>query len=654
VPAKAGHSLNVKVRPTPLSTEKTTQPDVIQTMDSYYAEEGFDGDANDLAELFITAAGAATKERRSAETQGLRHVTQADLPLSFLPHSNVPAATEQPVPDPVPTPVVIVDELGPFTPRQLYRAPRVGKVYGGKDMISEDLLDATNPDHDPSDKSDSLKMPEGFGYLSASDPNFQGVLEFVMPRRLQAKRSMLRNGSGGNEEEESAVPIRSLGESEMPQEGHPLDPSRDEAAREILKNLPPGEQPSLMNGKELAKDIPADVLTRDDFSSGTRNVRRNDPPEEAAVVGEKRSGGKSTSPLGQQSTFDKSMQGTPFTTVVQEDPDVEPILYAPMNGRADHIRDQAPENWTIHDRQKYHQIELQALLGGPIPADIQSVVRELGIQSRDGWSRAVIRQVFRPVPRLGFHSAIFKRKRLLGRTSYPTFLDMGPSNPESLELQSLQMARISVAQRDLHFGNLLARPRQVLIRTPAHYRLLGARIVVLLQDISELPLLPVCSRPETETLGEATRLEVEYGLALIGYMLEVACGFYNNTISLEGKTNKTAILFVEFWWWLHRKADYLLRTDLGKRESYPRVPGSSLVSFRRILRDANDWSGRLLFNHLAYAAMRCTDQVFITLGQLLSSDRIGTRESLQQIAQHKEASLVQQGPARDAFVEAVS
>jgi hypothetical protein len=56
---------------------------------------------------------------------------------------------------------------------------------------------------------------------------------------------------------------------------------------------------------------------------------------------------------------------------------------------------------------------------------------------------------------------------------------------------------------------------------------------------------------------------------------------------------------------------------------------------------------------MAYAAMRCTDQGFITLGQLLSSDRIGTRKSLQQIAQHKEASLVHQGPARDAFVEAV-
>jgi hypothetical protein len=117
VPAKVGHSLNVKLRPIALSTEKTAQPDVIQTMNSYYAREVFDRDANDFAGLFITTAGAATKERRSAETQGLRRVTQADLPLSFLLHSNVPAATEQPVPDPVPTSVVIVDELGPVTPR---------------------------------------------------------------------------------------------------------------------------------------------------------------------------------------------------------------------------------------------------------------------------------------------------------------------------------------------------------------------------------------------------------------------------------------------------------------------------------------------------------------------------------------------------------
>jgi hypothetical protein len=190
--------------------------------------------------------------------------------------------------------------------------------------------------------------------------------------------------------------------------------------------------------------------------------------------------------------------------------------------------------------------------------------------------------------------------------------------------------------------------------TPAKYRLFGARIVVLVEEISELPLLPVCSKPETDTLGEAARLEVEYGLALIEYMLEVACGFYNNTISLKNKTNKTAILLVEFWWWLHRKADYILRTDLGKRGDYPRVPAASLVGYRRILHDANEWSGKMLFNHLTYAAMRCIDQGFVTSDQLLGSIEIETRESLQKIAQYKEATLVQQGPERDAFVEAIS
>jgi hypothetical protein len=51
----------------------------------------------------------------------------------------------------------------------------------------------------------------------------QGVLDFEMPRQLQTKRNMLRNGSGDSEEEEeSAVPIIGLEESEMPQEGHLL------------------------------------------------------------------------------------------------------------------------------------------------------------------------------------------------------------------------------------------------------------------------------------------------------------------------------------------------------------------------------------------------------------------------------------------------
>jgi hypothetical protein len=62
----------------------------------------------------------------------------------------------------------------------------------------------------------------------------------------------------------------------------------------------------------------------------------------------------------------------------------------------------------------------------------------------------------------------------------------------------------------------------------------------------------------------------------------------------------------------------------------------------------------MLFNHLAYAAMRCSDQGFVTLDQLLSSVEIRTRANVQQVAQYKEATLVHQGPARDAFVAVVS
>jgi hypothetical protein len=229
-------------------------------------------------------------------------------------------------------------------------------------------LDATDFSHDPSDKSDREEMPESFGYLSEGDPNYQGILEFVMPVPLQEIRSVLENGS--KEEKESARPIRNLEESEMPQEGHPSDPWKDEA-QEVLGNLPTEDNLSLTNGKELAKDIPVNVQqTIENLASGTTRGRMDDPPEGDVVVGEKREGGKFVSLVGQQSTFNNSMQGTTFATVVREDPNTEPVLYSDAVGRDDHIRYPAPTGWTVQDLTKYHQTELEALLGGPILADI--------------------------------------------------------------------------------------------------------------------------------------------------------------------------------------------------------------------------------------------------------------------------------------------
>jgi hypothetical protein len=217
---------------------------------------------------------------------------------------------------------------------------------------------------------------------------------------------------------------------------------------------------------------------------------------------------------GQQSTFDKSMPGTLSEEGVCRDQMIEPVLYSSNVGRVSHIRDPAPMDWSDQDRKKYHQVELQALLGGPIPADTQLVIRALGQRSFHGWLGVVIRQLFRPVPQSGFHSAVFKRKRLQGRTSYPTFLDMGVSSSESMELQGLRMTRILVAYGNQYFGNLLKKPEQVLL-TPGQYRLLGAMIVVLLKEVSEFPLLPIHTKLEEEPPGGATRLEVEYGMALI-------------------------------------------------------------------------------------------------------------------------------------------
>jgi hypothetical protein len=65
-----------------------------------------------------------------------------------------------------------------------------------------------------------------------------------------------------------------------------------------------------------------------------------------------------------------------------------------------------------------------------------------------------------------------------------------------------------------------------------------------LRELVNSLLCPFTRIPTQSHLGEATGLsEVEYGIAVIEYiMLEVARGFYNNRISLEGRTNKTVIL----------------------------------------------------------------------------------------------------------------
>jgi hypothetical protein len=50
-----------------------------------------------------------------------------------------------------------------------------------------------------------------------------------------------------------------------------------------------------------------------------------------------------------------------------------------------------------------------------------------------------------------------------------------------------------------------------------------------------------------------------------------------------------------------------MKVDNDMRLNCTRVPRGGLVSYCKILQDADVWIDRMLFNHLAYAAMRCSD-----------------------------------------------
>jgi hypothetical protein len=191
VSAKSGNSLNVKPKPALLSATKTSHSDASQTMDSYYAEEVINESPYHVLTPFAVNAQAARVERRSAETQGLRRVTQADMPLSYLPY---PDAQREQSPVTEPAPPAVPDEMGSFMPRQ-HRPPGGDTALRGKDVIDQDLLDATDLSHHSIKESGKEKMPKSFGYLSEGEPNFQENLEFVTKKQLSRSHSMLKDGS---------------------------------------------------------------------------------------------------------------------------------------------------------------------------------------------------------------------------------------------------------------------------------------------------------------------------------------------------------------------------------------------------------------------------------------------------------------------------
>jgi hypothetical protein len=84
-----------------------------------------------------------------------------------------------------------------------------------------------------------------------------------------------------------------------------------------------------------------------------------------------------------------------------------------------------------------------------------------------------------------------------------------------------------------------------------------------------------------------------------------------------------------------------MRIGLDKKRNCTRFPEGRFVGYRRFLRDADVLCERLLFNHLAYLAMRCSDQGSVTLNQLLeSSIETGIQASVQQVARYQDPALV--------------
>jgi hypothetical protein len=119
-------------------------------------------------------------------------------------------------------------------------------------------------------------------------------------------------------------------------------------------------------------------------------MQKNNPWTKGEVLGKKRDNGEFIFP-GQQSTFDKSMPGTAlYEEVVCRDQMIEPGLCINTISQVCHLCDMAPTDWPDQDREKYHQLELQALLGEPIPTGMQLMIRDLGLRSPDSWLRAVI------------------------------------------------------------------------------------------------------------------------------------------------------------------------------------------------------------------------------------------------------------------------
>ena len=314
-------------------------------------------------------------------------------------------------------------------------------------------------------------------------------------------------------------------------------------------------------------------------------------------------------------------------------------------------RDIAPAAWPPAVRANYHMVEVQALLGGPVTDDVRDAVRALGESSEQGFLIGIVRGMFSRGPRPGMDSVAFRTKRLQGRESYPTWGELEPSCTDSAQVKQARAIRSALLDSGIETGSLLFRTGELL--TPGQYKALGLRLLFLLKELSETSFLPLSLAP-SEVVGTAehTSLEIEHGLALMQYVLELAQGLIDGTQTLGGPTCSACMLLVEFWWWLQWRSEYLVRGNVNGIGTELRYLGHGLVNLHLILDQADRWSQQCLWKHLAWALRNCEMAGFLTMRDILVRPADTTLASARRLVAEREKRAVEPARGRDVLAEA--
>ncbi|GAQ86295.1 hypothetical protein KFL_002810035 [Klebsormidium nitens] len=448
------------------------------------------------------------------------------------------------------------------------------------------------------------ELPQSFEELAETDPRYQGKADYELPT--------------------SQVVQSPVSEDEIPGENFvtdlfgvqkPLYGYRNAASRDGLTSDRSDSEAQL--GSDTLGKVPDTSLTGPSAHAEL----------EGGVAADMELGGR---------------QGRPGTV----DPFAEPPIIIEGGELSVEYRDIAPEAWPPAVRASYHTVEVQALLGGPVTDDVRDAVRALGDNSEQGFLPGVVRGMFSGGPRPGMDGVAFRTRRLLGRESYPTWGELESSCTDSAQDKQARAVRSALLDPSIETGSLLLRTGDLL--TPGQYKALGLRLLFLLKELSELSLLPLNLAPaEVVGTAEHTALEIEHGLALMQYVLELAHGLIDGTKTLSGPTSTACMLLAEFWWWLQWRSEYLVRGNVNGIGTELRYLGHGLVNLQVILDQADRWSQSWLWKHLAWALRNCKMAGFLTMRDIFVPPADFALASARRLVAEREKRAVEPARGRD-------